>query len=163
MRDDDELLEAYEDEFARPSGPARRSNRGFWLVSGTIVIGSIFLLAEIWVNRDLKDSIAHAQFSLRAAQAAAEEIETSTGSFAAAGPDALAEREPTLTYLGPDEVSRAPEEISVAATATEWGAAVETRPGACFYLHLRTGEDPLYGFGTECTGTMALRATDPRW
>lgn len=163
MRDDDEILEAYEDEFARPTPPVRRSNRGFWLVSGTIVIGSIFLLAEIWVNRDLKDSIAHAQSSLRTAQAAAEQIEAMTGSFATATPEAMAERAPTLTYLGPDEASRSPDTVSVAATATAWGAAVETRPGACFYLHLRAGDDPLYGFGTECTGTMALRASDPRW
>lgn len=163
MPDDDEILEAYEDEFARPAPPRRRSNRGFWLVAGTIVIGSIFLLVEIWVNRDLKESIGHAQFSLRSAQAAAETIEARTGSFAAATPEALAEQEPSLTFLAPDEASRSLDAVSVATTGTEWGAAVQTRPGACFYIHLRADEDPLYGFGTECTGTEALEAVDPRW
>jgi hypothetical protein len=161
--DDDEILESYEDEFARPAPVRPRSNRGFWLVAGTIVIGSIFLLVEIWANRDIKDSIAHAQSSLRTAQAAAEAIEEATGSFSAATPTGLAERDPSLTYLGPDEASRSLDAVSVAATPTEWGAAVETRPGACFYLRLRVGEDPLYGFGTKCTGTVALDAVDPRW
>lgn len=163
MPDDDEILEAYEDDFSRPAPARPRSNRGFWLVAGTIVIGSIFLLVEIWVNRDIKDAIAHAQFSLRTAQAAAEAIETDTGSFAGATAEGMAARDPSLTYLGPDEASRSLDAVSVATTPTEWGAAVETRPGACFYLRLRVGEDPLYGFGTECTGTVALQATDPRW
>lgn len=163
MPDDDDILEAYEEEFTRPVPPRPRSNRGFWLVAGTIVIGSVFLLVEIWVNRDLKESIAHAQFSLRVAQAGAEAIEVRTGSYADATPPALAGEDPSLTYLAPDDASRSLDEVSIAATAVEWGAAVQTRPGACFYIHLRAGEDPLYGFGTECTGTMALQAVDPRW
>lgn len=163
MPDDEEILKAYENELTRPEPARPRSNRGFWIVVGTLLIAGIVLVVEIVANRDIKDSIGHAQFTLRTAQAAAETIEEATGSFATATPDGLGAREPTLTYLGADDASSALDEVSVAATPTEWGAAVEARPGACFYLHLRVGEDPLYGFGTECTGAIALEAVDPRW
>jgi hypothetical protein len=161
--DDDDILEAYEQELAQPEPARPRSNRGFWIVAGAMVIASVVLVVEIVANLDIKDSIGHAQHTLRTAQAAAESIESSTGSFALATPEALAEREPSLTYLGPDDPSRSLDTVSIAGTSTEWGAAVQTRPGACFYLHLRSGEDPLYGFGTECTGAVALEAVDPRW
>lgn len=163
MPDDDEVLRAYEDELSQPEPVRPRSHRGFWIVAGAIVIAGIVLVVEIVANRDIKDSIGHAQFTLRTAQAAADAIEEATGSFAAATPEGLAEQDPSLTYLGADDASSSLDEVSVAATPTEWGAAVEARPGACFYLHLRVGEDPLYGFGTECTGTVALEAVDPRW
>ena len=163
MPDDDEILRAYDEELSTPEPPPRRSNRGFWLVAGTMLITAVVLVVEIVANRDIKDSIAHAQYSLRTAQAAAEAIEESTGSFAAATPEALAARDPSITYLGPEEASQGLDEISVATTPTAWGAAVQARPGACFYVHLRSGEDPLYGSGTECTGTVALDAVDPRW
>ena len=163
MSDDDEVLRAYEDELSQPEPVRPRSNRGFWIVAGTIVIAGIVLVVEIVANRDIKDSIGHAQFTLRTAQAAAEAIEAASGSFAAATPEGLAEQDPSLTYVGSDEPSRSLDTVSVAATPTEWGAAVQTRPGACFYVHLRVGEDPLYGFGTECTGAVALEAVDPRW
>ena len=53
--------------------------------------------------------------------------------------------------------------MSVATANGDWGAAVQARPGACFYLHL-TGEGATYyGVGTSCTGQDALQATDPRW
>ena len=161
--DDDDIIEAYERQLAEPEPARPRSNRGFWIVAGTIAVASVVIVVEIFANRDIKDSIAHAQFSLRAAQAAAESIEAAAGTFAAATPAALAEDEASLTFLGAQEASRSLSEVSVAATETEWGAAVQTRPGACFYLHLRSGEDPLYGFGTECTGLVALDAIDPRW
>lgn len=163
MPDDDDILEAYEQELARPEPARPRSNRGFWIVACAMVIASVIVVVEIVANLDIKDSIAHAQFSLRTAQAAAESIEAASGSFAGATPEGLMARDPSLRAVGPGEASRSLDTVSVAGTATEFGAAVQARPGACFYLHLRVGEEPLYGFGTECTGDVALEAADPRW
>lgn len=163
MPDDDEILEAYERELGEPEPRRPRSNRGFWIVAVTIAVACVVVVVEIFANRGVKDTIAHAQFSLREAQAAAASIEARTGTFAAATPEVLAEEEPSLTFVGADEASTALDTVSVAATPTAWGAAVQARPGACFYLHLRAGEDPLYGYGTECTGAVALEAVDPRW
>jgi hypothetical protein len=163
VADDDDIIEAYEEQLAEPDPERPRSSRGFWIVVGVIVVAAVVLVVEIFANRDIKDSIAHAQFTLRAAQAAAESIETATGTFAAATPEALATEDPSLTYLAGDVASTSLDAVSVAATPTEWGVAVQARPGACFYVHLRADEDPLYGFGTECTGLVALEAIDPRW
>jgi hypothetical protein len=163
VSDDDEILEAYERELVEPEPARPRANRGFWIVAATIVVTSVVVVVSIFANRGIKDAIAHAQFSLRGAQAVAASIEGATGTFAAATSEALAEEEPTLTFVGPGEPSTSLDMVSVAVTATEWGAAVQVRPGACFYLHLRSGEDPLYGYGTECTGAVALEADDPRW
>ncbi|HEY7477114.1 MAG TPA: hypothetical protein VIB62_02660 [Actinomycetota bacterium] len=163
MRDDDEILDAYERELAAEP-PVRRSNRGFWLVAGTITFAGVFLVVEIFANRQLKDTIGHAQTSLRKAQAAAERIEARTGSFVGAGVDGLEQEDPSLLYVDADVASRGLDEVSVSADATGWAAAVQARPDACFYLRLTSGaQEPSYGAGTECTGTAALEASDARW
>ena len=168
MHDDDEILETYEHEFEFDAEPApRRSNRGFWLVAGSILVGSIVLVVEIFANRPIADTIGHAQFDLRAAQTAALKISSTSGSFAGANADGMnLERldEGRLVAVGPDEVSDGVNEISVYADEDTWAAAVSARPGACFYLKITTTEEsPLYGVGTTCTGRAALTASDTRW
>jgi len=166
MRDDDDLIEAYEDEFATQV-PTRRSNRGFWIVLGTLLVASILMLVEIFANRPIANTIGHAQHSLRAAQAGAEQELARTGSFSTADAEGLtasgAGQADGLTFVAAGEPSTGLDSISVYASATEWAAAVEATPGACFYLRLRPGEDDLYGAGTVCTGDEAHKATDPRW
>jgi type II secretory pathway component PulM len=159
MRDEDEIIEAYEEEFE----PARRSNRGFWLVAGGLLIACVVVFVAILANRPLGDSIAHAESTLRDAQAAATTVRDGSGSYADADAAATAEADPTNTYLSGDVASAGLDEVSVATGAGEWGAAVETRPGACFYLHLTDAGETFYGVGTDCTGRTALAATDPRW
>jgi len=166
MKDDDELIRAYEEEFSAQT-PTKRSNRGFWLVLGTLLVASIVMLVEIFANRPIADTIGHAQHSLRAAQAGAERQLAETGSFAGADAAGLtasgAGDADGLTFVAADEASRGLDSISVWASDTEWAAAVEARPGACFYLRLRANEDDLYGVGTECTADVARTVTDPRW
>jgi hypothetical protein len=163
MRDDDEILESYERELTAAPAPAR-ANRGFWLVAGTMLIACIVLLAEIFANRGIKDTIAHAQSSLRTAQAAAERVHGDSGSFREASADDLARSEPSLSFGGADDPSGGLDDVSVDASDVAWAAAVQARPGACFYLRLDTGGDVLYGTGTICTGAEAMdRATDSRW
>ena len=161
MAADDDLIRAYDEELGPE--PVPRSNRGFWVVAGTMLVGGVFLIVEIFANRPLANSIGHAQDSLRRAQAAAEIVASRTASFEGADPMSLEDDVPGLAFLPGDEESFGLDVVSVSASEHGWAAAVQTRPGACFYLHLRVGEDARYGAGTECTGDAALLAEDPRW
>ena len=161
MAIDDDVIRAYEDELGPE--PVPRPNRGFWVVAGTMLVGGLFLLVEIFANRPLANSIGHAQDSLRRAEAAAEIVYNRTASFEGADAESLEEDVPDLAFRAADEASFGLDVVSVSASDLEWAAAVQTRPGACFYLHLRVGEDARYGVGTECTGQAALLAEDPRW
>jgi hypothetical protein len=128
-----------------------------------MAVGGVFLLVEIFANRPLANSIGHAQDSLRRAQAAAEVVLGRTASFEEADAESLEADVPDLTFRAGDEASHGPDVVSVSASDVAWGAAVQARPGACFYLRLGAGEDPRYGAGTDCTGRAALLADDPRW
>jgi hypothetical protein len=161
MAADDEVIRADDAELGPE--PMPRSNRGFWVVAGTLLFGCLFLLVEIFANRQLANSIGHAQDSLRRAEEAAEIVYSRTASYEEADHRSLGEDVPDLTFLSGDEASLGLDAVSVSASDLAWGAAVQTRPGACFYLHLQVGQDPRYGAGTECTGEAALLATDPRW
>ncbi len=170
MRDDDEIIEAYEMEIGGASNaPAepRRSNRGFWLVLGAILAASAILMVEIFANRPIAETIGRAQHDLRVAEAEARSVLDETGTFEAADAEALDAAgldDGALNVVGPDEASSGLGEVSVYADATTWAAAVSARPNACFYLKLVVGrDDPLYGVGTECTGREALDSRDPRW
>ncbi len=163
MPDDDDIIEAHEAELAADAEPVRRSKRGFWLVAGTMLIACIVLVVEIFANRDIKDTIAHAQHSLRTTETAARALVEEGGSLAAADAGTLAGREPSLRFVGPSIASDDLDEVSVAAGAEAWAAAVMARPGACFYLKI-AGDETTYGTGTVCTGAQALElATDTRW
>lgn len=161
MAIDDEVIRAYEEEFGPE--PAPRSNRGFWIVAGTLLVSGVFLIVEIFANRPLANTIGHGQSSLRKAQAAAERVYDRTGSFEEADATALGEDVTDLSFRSGDGPSVGLDDVSVSASDTVWGAAVQVRPGACFYIRLGAGVDPRYGAGTECTGDVALLARDPRW
>jgi hypothetical protein len=161
--DDDEILEAYELELAAEPVPIRRSNRGFWVVIVTIGLACVILVGEIFANKPLGDQIGHAQHSLTLAQGAAQQIRTTSGSFAAADPAGLATIQPGLRFLGPDAPSAGLDEVSVAASDTGWAAAVQARPGACFYLRLTDDASTFYGAGETCSGRAALSANQLSW
>jgi len=161
MAIDDEVIRAYEEEFG--GEPTPRSNRGFWIVAGTLLVSGVFLIVEIFANRPLANSIGHAQSSLRKAQTAAELVHDRTGSFEEADATALSEDVAGLSFRSGDGSSVGLDDVSVSASDTVWAAAVQVRPGACFYIRLGAGADPRYGAGTECTGEVALLANDPRW
>jgi len=161
MAIDDDVIRAYEEEFGPE--PTPRSNRGFWIVAGTLLVSGVFIIVEIFANRPLANSIGHAQDSLRRAEAAAETVYEDSGSFQNADAEALREDVTGLSFRSGDESSAGLDDVSVSASDTAWAAAVQVRPGACFYIRLGTGADPRYGAGTECTGDVALLAHDPRW
>ena len=161
MAIDDDVIRAYEEEFGPE--PTPRSNRGFWIIAGTLLVSGVFLIVEIFANRPLANSIGHAQSSLRKAQTAAELVHDRTGSFEEADATALSEDVPGLSFRSGDGSSVGLDDVSVSAFDTVWAAAVQVRPGACFYIRLGAGADPRYGAGTECTGEVGLLARDPRW
>jgi hypothetical protein len=158
---DDDVIRAYEEEFGPE--PTPRSNRGFWIVVAALLVSGVFLLVEIFANRPLANSIGHAQNTLTRAQAAAEIVHTRSGSFQGADANGLAEDLTDLSFRSGDESSVGLDDVSVSASDTVWAAAVQVRPGACFYIRLGAGADPRYGAGTGCTGEIALLAVDPRW
>jgi len=154
-RSDDELVR---DDVAGPR------NRGFWLVAGTMALAAIVVVVSIVANLGIKDTIAHAQHSLLTVQAAAEWERTQTGSFETADAAGLAVAVPDVTLVGADTSSNGLDEVSIDADASSWAAAVEARPGACFYLRLDANGRPTYGSGTVCTGREASRsAVDTDW
>ena len=140
-----------------------RHNRGFWLVVGAIGLGCVLLVAAILYNAPMKETIGHAEDTLRVAQGAAQRIHDSDGSFGSADEAALAAADPSHTYRDGAAASTGLDDVSVATSPTSWAAAVEARAGACFYLHLTDAGAVFYGVGTVCTGSVALNATDPRW
>ena len=170
MREDDEIIEAYERELGQgpPASPQRRgSNRGFWLVLGTIVAASAIIVVEIFAHRPIANTIGRAQHDLTVAEAEARSVLAATGTYEGAGAESLEEAQlddGALNVVGPDETSSGLGEVSVYADATTWAAAVSATPNACFYLKLVLGRaEPLYGVGIECTGRAALDSRDSRW
>jgi hypothetical protein len=161
MAIDDEVIRAYEEEFGRQ--PTPRSNRGFWIVAGTLLVSGVFLIVEIFANRPLANSIGHAQSTLRKAEAAAVAVHDRTGSYQEADADTLGEDVTDLSFRSGDASSVGLDDVSISASDTVWAAAVQVRPGACFYIRLGVGDDTRYGAGTECTAEVALLANDPRW
>jgi hypothetical protein len=158
---DDVVLDQVATEGAPP--PARLGGRGFWIVTAALAFASVFMVVEIFANFGTKDTIAHAEHSLDVAKAAADRIEESDGSYADADHIRLAAVEPVLAWVPGDEASTGLDQVSVATAGSGWGAAVQARPGACFYMHVTDTGMVLYGVGTVCTGQEALRASDPRW
>ena len=105
MAIDDEVIRAYEEEFG--PGLAPRSNRGFWIVAGTLLVSGVFLIVEIFANRPLANTIGHAQSTLRRAEAAAKAVYERTGSFQEADAGAWGGRHRPVLPLGRWIVGRA--------------------------------------------------------
>jgi hypothetical protein len=144
--------------------PPARSTRGFWFVAGAMALAGIVVVVAIVANLGVKDTIAHAQHSLRTAQAAAEAIRADAGTFDEADAAGLAASLPDHAIVGAETPSTDLDEVSVSADDATWAAAVQVRPGACFYLRLDAMGTATYGSGTECTGREAERsAVDTDW
>ena len=158
----DDDLALHDPETVDAPVPRRRAH-GFWIVLAALLFGCVFILVEIFANFGVKDTIAHAEHTLRTAQAAAERVHEADGTYAGADHTRLTVVEPTLLWVPGTTASGGLDQVSVASDGSSWGAAVQARPGACFYVHLTPSGDTFYGVGTDCTGQEALQATDPRW
>lgn len=163
MRDDDDILEAYERELNDDETPPPRRH-GFWMVAGAIGLGSVVLLVEIFANRPLVNSISRVEHDLNVARARAERIFSDGGSFAPADASGLAAADAGRTYVEADRPATSPGIVSVYAVADTWAAAARTRQGTCFYVKLQAETDPSYLVADgSCTGQEALRANQSEW
>jgi hypothetical protein len=161
---DDDVIARYEEEFDGP--PARRgSNRGFWMVLATMVLGGIFLIVEIFAHRPIANDIARTQHDLNEALSRAEAIRADAGSFASADAAALAGGpDDALSFVGPDDRSAGPGQVSVYASAQVWAASSRSRTGTCFSLKRTLGGETTYLIADgACTGREGLAAVDDRW
>jgi hypothetical protein len=166
VADDDDILEAYEPEFdGAPFEPLpRRSNRGFWMVAGTMALGAVVLMVEIFANRPMVNAISRTENDLKTSLRAAERIFAGGGSFTPADAESLAETVEGRTYVDADRSASSPGTVSVYASGQTWAAASPTEQGTCFYLKQVAGEDTLYLVADgDCTGTEALEATETTW
>jgi hypothetical protein len=159
---DDEVIARYEEEFDEPA--RRRSNRGFWMVAITMILGAMFLLVEIFAHRPIANDISRTQHDLNAALARAEAIRSGAGSFADADAEGLGRADGDLSFVGPDEGSSGPGVISVYASSDVWAASLRAQTGTCFSLKRTLDGETTYliADGT-CTGREALAAVDDRW
>jgi hypothetical protein len=162
MSRDDEVIERYEQEFGEP--PARRSNRGFWMVAGTLIVGSTVLLSEIFLNRPIANDIARSQHDLQIALDRAEAILSNTGSLQSADADGIARGGEELMFVAADVGSTGPGVISVFASSELWAATVRAETGTCFSIKRSTAGETTYLIADgECTGLEGLAAVDDRW
>jgi hypothetical protein len=164
--EDDDILEAYErelDEAVFHPLP-RRSNRGFWVVAGTMALGAIVLMVEIFANRPMVNAISRTENDLKASLRAAERVYADGGTFTPADADGLEAAVEGRTYVDADQSASAPGTVSVYASGDTWAAASPTAQGTCFYLKQVAGADTRYLVADgDCTGSEALGATETSW
>ena len=153
------LDELTDDGAPNPRGRGRSS----WVVFAALGFACVFVVVEIFANLGIKDSIGHAEQTLTIAQAAAGRVSAADGDLNGADHTRMEAVEPSLQWIAGTDQATGLNEVSIATQNGEWGAAVEARPGACFYLHLTGDGGTFYGVGTTCTGQEALQATDPQW
>ncbi len=165
MPDDDEILETYEDELDEPFEPMpARSNRGFWMVAGTIILGAVVLMVEIFANRPMVNSISRTEHDLRIAFRNAQLIYSDGGSFTPADAAGMATFDQGRTYVDADTSVSAPGTISVYASGGTWAEASRAAQGTCFYLLKVAGLDTHYLVADgDCTAREALKADQPSW
>jgi hypothetical protein len=164
--EDDDILEAYERELdGVPFEPLpRRSNRGFWMVAGTMGLGAVVLMVEIFANRPMVNAISRTENDLKTSLRAAERIYADGGSFTPAGAEALMAAVDGRTYVDADRSASSTGTVSVYASGSTWAAASPTSQGTCFYLKQVVGEDTLYLVADgDCTGNEALAADQTQW
>ena len=166
MPEDDDILEAYEEEFDGSSMEplSRHANRGFWMVAGAMALGAVVLLVEIFANRPMVNAISRTENDLQTALRTAEGIYADGGTFSAADAEAMADADDGRTYVEADRPAATPGIVSVYASGDTWAAATPTAQGTCFYLKQVAGEDTRYLVADgDCTGGEALGATETQW
>src|SRR5437773_10952950 len=131
MADDDDILESYEWELGdEPFEPMpRRSNRGFWMVAGTIGLGAVVLMVEIFANRPMVNAISRTENDLRIASRSAARVFADGGSFTPADASTLGAADEGRTYVDADQPASSPGTISVFASGDTWAAASPTAQG----------------------------------
>ncbi len=146
-------------------------DRGFTLIEVMVVVLVIGILLAVGVPTYLgareRAQDQAARSTLRTAQTTAAVVYVDNGTYRDANVRNLREAEPGFTWRGSNSASRDQDEVSVAATrdGSEWGAAVRSDSGDCFYIRLRSDGSTLYGQSSRsaCTGSQALGVRNAEW
>src|SRR2546423_102690 len=96
--EDEDVIAAHEAEVGRGG---RASNRGFWMIIGTVAMAGVILVGEIFANRPLVNTISTTEHDLRYALGEAQQVYERSGSFDDAGWLKLGAIDAQLHYQGP--------------------------------------------------------------
>ena len=73
----------------------------------------------------------------------------------------LSAYDPTLRFTsGPSD---GPGTVSYAVSGSEFGAAVRSESGTCWWVKIAASSVTTYGSGSACTGSAAMAASAPSW
>ena len=155
----------------RTSRPERPDDAGFTLLEVMVVVLVIGILLAVGIPTYLgargraQDRAAHS--TLRVAQNTALVIFTDDGNFIRTGAAVAALNEPGISWVTRTNQSTDDKIVSVSWTSdgSQWGGAVRSDSGTCFYTTLHIDGPPRYGSSdtAPCTGNQALTVTDDSW
>jgi hypothetical protein len=140
----------------------RYVNRGFWMVAGTMALGAVILLVEIFANRPMVNAISRTENDLNTALRTAEGIYADGGTFTEADADALGDADDARTYIDADRSATTPGIVSVYASGDTWAAA-RRRTAARAHPKLPGRGHAVPRRRRRVTGTEALGATETQW
>jgi hypothetical protein len=166
---------------ARLSGPKLQHERStfnpklVWIAAGLVVAGVlafVFLRSADEAGKQIADSETHAvsqidkaydaaaQGTMGRATVVALSLYAERGSFTT-DLATLSAYDPGLRFTsGP---SRDATTISYAVSAGNFGAAVRSESGTCWWAKIGTDSVTTYGSGTPCTGSAAMAASATSW
>lgn len=162
------------------SAPAPQARRSFdfrllWIAAGIVVAAVIaFVLlsgadeAGKQIGDAQSDTVAQidraydaaAQATIGHAVVVAQTLYAERGSFTT-DLATLSAYDPAVRFTsGP---SNGPATVSYAVTGSEFGAAVRSESGTCWWVKIAASSVTTYGSGPACTGSAAMAASAPSW
>lgn len=162
------------------SAPPHHERRSFdlrllWIAAGLVVVAVVAFVfltgadeAGTQIGRAQSETVAQidrahdasAQATIGHAVVVAQSLYAERGSFTT-DLATLSAYDPAIRFTsGP---SNGPATVSYAVTGSEFGAAVRSESGTCWWVRIAAGSETTYGSGSTCTGSAAMAASAPSW